>query len=56
MTIKVFLEATPLVVDLEFPGGIEKGGCLTIVLTSPGQVTALATFNIGTDQLQTTGC
>lgn len=37
MTIKVFLEATPLVVDLEFPGGIEPGGCLTIILTSPGQ-------------------
>lgn len=37
MTIKVFLEATPLVVDLEFPEGIEQGGCLTIVLTSPGQ-------------------
>lgn len=37
MTIKVFLEATPLLVDLEFPGGIEPGGCLTIILTSPGQ-------------------
>lgn len=37
MAIKVFLEAAPLVVDLEFPEGIEQGGCLTIVLTSPGQ-------------------
>uniref|UniRef100_A0A131YZ94 Zinc finger protein n=1 Tax=Rhipicephalus appendiculatus TaxID=34631 RepID=A0A131YZ94_RHIAP len=37
MTIKVFLEATPLVVDLEFPEGIQAGGCLTIILTSPGQ-------------------
>lgn len=37
MTIKVFLEATPLVVDLEFPEGIEPGGCLTVILTSPGQ-------------------
>ncbi|XP_037515462.1 zinc finger protein 791 [Rhipicephalus sanguineus] len=37
MNMKVFLEATPLVVDLEFPEGIQPGGCLTIILTSPGQ-------------------
>ncbi|KAL3189280.1 hypothetical protein MRX96_002947 [Rhipicephalus microplus] len=37
MTIKVFLEATPLVVDLEFPEGIQAGACLTIILTSPRQ-------------------
>ncbi|KAM7311600.1 zinc finger protein 14 [Ixodes scapularis] len=37
MTIRVFVEASPLEVDLEFPNGIEKGGCLTLVLTGPGQ-------------------
>lgn len=37
MTIKVFIEATPLVVDLEFPNGIERGSGLTLILEDPNQ-------------------
>lgn len=37
MSIRVFIEASPLEVDLEFPNGVEKGGCITLVLTGPGQ-------------------
>ncbi|XP_064460555.1 zinc finger protein 14-like [Ornithodoros turicata] len=37
MAIKVFVEATPLVVDLEFPNGLEKGSGLTLVLEDPKQ-------------------